>query len=181
MNSEVDINQVIEVFLQPGEFYWGDRETRIHTLLGSCVAISVWHPQRLVGGLCHIMVPHRRNRRTGEKACGRYADEAVELLLQEVKRVDPDPRNYQVKVFGGGSMHPGLNGVDSVAGRNVQAVRRLLAKNDFVIAVERSGGSLIRKLKFEIWNGTVWVQEENVSELPAHYHDEQIFADRGAG
>lgn len=174
MDNTVDIDQVIEVFLQPGEFYWGDRDTRIHTLLGSCVAISVWHPARLVGGMCHIMLPERRSRLPGERATGKYADEAIELFLEQIKRVDPDPGNYQVKIFGGGNMNPALAGPRSVAGRNIQAVHKLLAANHFKLAVERTGGSLYRKLKFEIWNGTVWALEQTVSEVPAHYRDDSV-------
>ena len=41
----------IEIFLHPGEFYFGDRHTRIRTLLGSCVSIILWHPRLLIGGM----------------------------------------------------------------------------------------------------------------------------------
>ena len=50
---------VIEIFLQPGDFYFGDRDTRIRTLLGSCVSITMWHPRLHVGGMCHFMLPER--------------------------------------------------------------------------------------------------------------------------
>src|SRR5439155_18563598 len=43
----------LEIFLQPGEWYFGDADTRIRTLLGSCVAITMWHPRRCLGGMCH--------------------------------------------------------------------------------------------------------------------------------
>ena len=49
-----------EIFLQPGEFYFGDAATRIRTLLGSCVAITLWHPARMIGGMCHYMLPNRQ-------------------------------------------------------------------------------------------------------------------------
>ncbi len=49
----------MEVFLQPGELYFGDGRTRVRTLLGSCVAIAVWHPRLRIGGLCHYMLPSR--------------------------------------------------------------------------------------------------------------------------
>jgi chemotaxis receptor (MCP) glutamine deamidase CheD len=31
-----------EVFLNPGEFHFGEGTTRISTLLGSCVSITLW-------------------------------------------------------------------------------------------------------------------------------------------
>lgn len=45
------------VTLQPGEFHFGGANTRIQTLLGSCVAITLWHPIRRIGGMCHYMLP----------------------------------------------------------------------------------------------------------------------------
>ena len=44
---------VIEIFLQPGELWFGDEQTRIRTILGSCVAVTLWHPGRRIGGMCH--------------------------------------------------------------------------------------------------------------------------------
>ena len=52
----------IDVFLQPGDFYFGEAGTRIRTLLGSCVAITLWHPILHIGGMCHIMLPERGER-----------------------------------------------------------------------------------------------------------------------
>ena len=34
-------DDILEIFLGPGEFYFGEGKTRIRTLLGSCVAIPV--------------------------------------------------------------------------------------------------------------------------------------------
>jgi Chemotaxis protein; stimulates methylation of MCP proteins len=50
---------IMEIFLQPGDWYFGDRDTRIRTLLGSCIAITIWHPRLLVGGMCHFLLPGR--------------------------------------------------------------------------------------------------------------------------
>ena len=66
---------VIDVFLQPGEFYFGEEKTRIRTLLGSCVAVTLWHPKLRIGGMCHYMLPRRPRDKAGaaEKLDGRYA------------------------------------------------------------------------------------------------------------
>ncbi len=45
------------VVLRPGDFHFGGGHTRISTLLGSCVSITLWHPRRLIGGMCHYMMP----------------------------------------------------------------------------------------------------------------------------
>ena len=52
---------VLEIFLQPGEFYWSDAFTRIRTVLGSCVALCVWHPKKNIGGMCHYILATRED------------------------------------------------------------------------------------------------------------------------
>jgi len=78
---------VIDIFLRPGDHYFTDRKnTRIRTLLGSCVSITFWHPRLLIGGMCHYMLPERGNELRAEDwhaPDGRYADEAVALLLKK--------------------------------------------------------------------------------------------------
>jgi chemotaxis protein CheD len=48
-----------ELFLHPGEYAFGDAQTRIRTLLGSCVAITFWHPVLKTGAMCHYLLPAR--------------------------------------------------------------------------------------------------------------------------
>ncbi len=38
------------VTLKAGEFHFGGGPTRISTLLGSCVSITLWHPRKRIGG-----------------------------------------------------------------------------------------------------------------------------------
>ena len=47
-----------EVYLPPGGFHFGDEDTRIRTLLGSCVAmITLWHPRFRASAACAICCP----------------------------------------------------------------------------------------------------------------------------
>jgi chemotaxis protein CheD len=93
----------IEIFLQPGDFYFGDVNTRIRTILGSCVSITIWHPTRMIGGMCHYLLPSRP-KKSDSALDGHYADEAMKMFLQEVKAARTHPAEYRVKVFGGGNM-----------------------------------------------------------------------------
>lgn len=98
--------QLVEVFLQPGEYHFGDRNTRIRTLLGSCVSVVIWHPLLLIGGMCHFLLPQRSGRHSGSTLDGRYADEALQLLLQAASAAGTRAEEYQAKLFGGGNMFP---------------------------------------------------------------------------
>lgn len=54
-----------EVILQPGELFFGKEDVVVKTLLGSCIAITLWHPEQKQGGMCHYMLPTRGNPRPG--------------------------------------------------------------------------------------------------------------------
>ena len=150
---------VIDITLAPGEFYFGGGYTRIHTLLGSCVAITMWHPEKHIGGMCHYLLPSRGlNQRLSQ---GYYADEAVELFLQAIKKVHAPSCEYEVKLFGGSNMFEALGHKSSsvnVSKSNIEIGASLLQKHGFTVKVKDVGGVRYRKIYLELWNGDVWVQ-----------------------
>lgn len=152
---------VIEVFLQPGELYFGDRHTRIRTLLGSCVSLVLWHPEKRLGGMSHFMLPTRqRGRGPGQGLDGRYGDEALARLLDEIGRSKTRPQDYSVRLFGGGNMFPGLgrNSDRHIGERNIQAARRLIQGHGLHFDGEDVGGTGHRSLIFDVWSGRVAIK-----------------------
>lgn len=151
--------QVIDIFLAPGEFYFGDQDTRIRTVLGSCVAVTLWHPARLIGGMCHYMLPSRGLKR-GSDLDGRYGDEAIQLFLDEVKRHRSHPTEYEAKVFGGGNMFPEARrgrALD-VGRRNIELGLQLLQQHRFNLKARHMAGVGHRNVVFEVWSGDVWMK-----------------------
>jgi chemotaxis protein CheD len=157
---------VIEIFLQPGDLYFGDRDTRIRTVLGSCVSMTFWHRQLLVGGMCHYMLPNRSpKRRTGQaqELDGRYADEAIDMLIKEINAVGAPCREYEVKLFGGGNMFPERsNPVRNVGIQNVEMARKLALRHGFNCVAENLGGDGHRNVIFDVWSGHVWVRHASI-------------------
>lgn len=153
---------VIEIFLQPGDLYFGDKDTRIRTVLGSCVSFTFWHPALLVGGMCHYMLPNRSLERRGMSELaldGRYADEAIALLNAEVDAVGVPHNEFLVKIFGGGNMFPDRNhSAGHVGIKNAETARWLVSRHGFNCVAEHLGGDGHRNIVFDIWNGDVWVK-----------------------
>lgn len=171
---------VIEIFLQPGEFYFGDESTRIRTLLGSCISITLWHPERRVGGMCHYMLPSRGGNRPVTPD-GRYADEVISLFLRETALAKTRPSEYEVKLFGGGDMFPhyrmkrnmsksasvpARGSVENISLRNIEVGRSLMEKHGFRIKAENVGGNGRRHIIFDIWSGHVWVRHSKETVSP---------------
>ncbi|MEQ8660180.1 MAG: chemotaxis protein CheD, partial [Gammaproteobacteria bacterium] len=152
----------------PGEFHFGDGATRIRTLLGSCVAMVLWHPLRRLGGMCHYLLPTRQAAARDAALDGRYADEALWLFMHELERTRTHPCDYQVKLFGGGHMLGGGAGDSaSVPQRNVAKARELMSAHGFRVIAQDLGGRGHRNVIFDLWSGDVWVRRNLLGDVPA--------------
>lgn len=145
------------VVLSAGDFYFGGGRIRISTLLGSCVSITLWHPRKRIGGMCHYMMTERE--RAAETALdGRYANEAFALFLHHVEQAGTRPSEYQAKLFGGANMFKNNKGSGmDVGARNVDYAHHLLDAAHIALVAEHVAGSGRRKLHFDVWSGDVWL------------------------
>lgn len=158
---------VMEIFLQPGEFYFSGRDTRIRTILGSCIAVVLWHPKLKIGGMCHYVLPGLRKARRANELDGKYADDAILMFMEELARSGTHPRDYVVKMFGGGSQFPSMAcpAAMNVADRNVEVGHRLLAHHGFRLQADHLGDTGHRNVVFDIWSGDVWVKHVSKCNL----------------
>lgn len=157
----------LEVFLNPGEHHFGDRGTRIRTLLGSCIAVTMWDPGRLVGGMCHFLVPARGKKRIGADGLdGRYGREAILMLLRDAVAADTDPGACKFKMFGGGNMFPALTAGDGydLGARNWLFVEEILGLLGHPIEAHHVGGVGHRTIAFDVWSGDVWLRHQVCSD-----------------
>ena len=146
------------LILNPGDFAFGGQETLLQTLLGSCVAITFWHPGWRIGAMCHYMLPSRPPNRSGILS-GRYAEEALEAIDDRFRALGLAPESIQTRMFGGANMFPGLTGKQpSIGDRNIEAGRSLLKSMGFALTQEDLGGCLHRRVSFLVGTGRVEVQ-----------------------
>ena len=162
----------LEIFLQPGEFYFGDGVTRIRTLLGSCVAIVLWQPQLRIGGMCHFMLPSRSHRKHEKPLDGRYADDAMQMFMQELRHTHTKPGEYRTRLVGGGQMfHQPVNlgaGID-ICARNMEAARELVKHHGFALHAQDLGGNGHRNVIFDLWSGDMWLRQ-----VPLRHHGKKL-------
>jgi len=150
-----------KVFLHPGELCFTKKRSHIHTLLGSCIAITLWHPQLHIGGMCHFTLPKYPGARSeGRKRDGRYADDVMFIFQQEASKHDTKLTDYEAKIFGGGNMmkSKGQNTEDSIGTKNATAAMTLLMKQNINILVAHVGEFGHRRIVFDTSSGSVWVR-----------------------
>ena len=154
----------IDRFLKPGEQAVGDARHRLRTLLGSCVSITLWHPQRRVGAMSHFLLPRRQRptvpgRRDALDA--RYGEDALALMVQGLARHGIDARQCVARLFGGGDMFPDRQRAPhalpsgDVGRRNGEAAHALLRKLGVPVASEHLFGAGHRRIVFDIATGEV--------------------------
>jgi chemotaxis protein CheD len=160
-------SSAIDIFLQPGEHFVGDDTFRIRTMLGSCVAITLWHRARRVGAMSHFLLANRgsTDSRCGELD-GRYGDEAVTLMTDGLTRARVPVGECQAKIFGGGNMFPGLSlgGPSSVGRTNGDAARELVRALGIRVVSESLFGVGHRNVMLDIRTGDVWVRRPGMGK-----------------
>lgn len=154
---------VREIHLNPGDLWFGGGAVRLRTVLGSCISVTLWHPWRHIGGMCHFMLPGRSRDRDAELS-GKYADEAFLIFDAEMERANTRPCDYQAKLFGGGNMFPNSSSPaqGDVGLRNLEVARELLAERGIEVGVQHVGGAGHRKLIFDVWSGDAWLSFQDL-------------------
>ena len=161
-----------KIFLHPGEFSFTEKDVHIHTLLGSCISITLWHPRFHIGGMCHFTLPtYCGVQVSNRKLSGRYADDVMQMFAQEAERRNTKLSEYEAKVFGGGNMirSEGENIDDTIGAKNSSAAMRLLMQKNIDILVMHVGEFGHRRIAFDVTTGDVGVRHigKNGERLPA--------------
>lgn len=160
--------EVTDIFLNPGELYFGGPNIRVRTLLGSCVSIILWHPKLHVGGMCHYLLASRGEKKITPGLEGKYGEDAFDILLNLSKSHFAPINEYVAKIFGGSNMFSKteksimeasfVSNSKLVGSRNIEFAKEILNKNSIKLLSENTGGISPRKVFFTIWDGEVWLE-----------------------
>jgi chemotaxis protein CheD len=158
---------ITSIFLHPGDYHFDRVGAHIRTLLGSCVAITLWHPRHRIGGMCHFLLPGR-TRASSTPFDGRYADEALLLLAEEMCAVGTAPEEYEARLYGGGNMFPAMtNSGEALIGRkNALAAKQLLNHYGIRIMAQSLEGTGYRSVEFDVASGQVKVKHKRLAVEP---------------
>lgn len=149
--------------MKPGELFFGSGSVRVRTLLGSCVAITVWHPSLRIGGMCHYLLPERSpHQPNDQRPYGYYATDAVQYFVDNAYNAGIPPDRFEVKLFGGANMFD--NPVSqykavNVARDNIERGLQLLSLRGFRVKTSDVGGHRYRNVYLDLLHGDVWVKQ----------------------
>lgn len=141
--------------LMPGQMHFGSEVSSLRTLLGSCVAVTLWHPRKRIGGMCHYLLPSR-SRRQGEPADGRYGDEAIEAMVACLRQHRTQPQEYEAHLYGGADTMPdGASMKFNVGQRNIEMGWSLIDQYGFQLQGVDVGEDVPRTVTLTLATGEV--------------------------
>jgi len=143
------------LMLMPGQMHFGPHAATLRTLLGSCLAVTLWHPQRKLGGMCHFLLP-TRSRAAAEPLDGRYGDEALEAMVKLLRATGTDPKDYQAHLYGGADTMPEGTALKfNVGERNIEQGFNLVDRYGFQIEGVDVGEDVPRTVTLTLSTGQV--------------------------
>ena len=157
------------IVIHAGDLVFGKGRRRIKTLLGSCVAITLWHPRLKYGGMCHFALAKKPQSSTGgTKPDARYADDCIHLFKKLAQERGTNLSEYKARIYGGGNMLASarleadseFSDVDRspVGDANAAQAFALLVRENVAIEEADVGEQGYRKVDFDPVSGHTRVQ-----------------------
>ena len=153
--------------LMPGQMHLGQHVASLRTLLGSCVAITLWHPQKRIGGMCHFLLPQRQ-RRNGEPPDGRYGDEALAEMVRALTALQTEPKDYVAHLYGGADTMSGVSAARfNIGERNIEQGWSLIDRYGFLLDGVDVGEDIPRTVSLTLATGVV-AMRRGTGQAPDH-------------
>lgn len=135
--------------------------------LGSCVALCAWDPKGPVAAMAHIVLPRSGNPSTSRgqdsRLDGKYADQAVPLIVKLLHDAGADPARAWWKLAGGAHVLR-VAGLPAIGEQNLAAVRVALRQCGLRLVAEDTGGPMGRTVRLRVENGQLLVRLANGEE-----------------
>ena len=127
--------------------------------LGSCIGISLYDPQRKIGGLLHIMLPDSTQARTSDNPA-KFADTGIPLMINDVIALGASRSRLVAKIAGGAQMFAFSNATDimRVGTRNAETCKQILKRNGIRVIAEDTGGNYGRTVSIDLSTGSYKVK-----------------------
>lgn len=146
------IEQIESIYLYPAALAAPNKQSIVHTILGSCVSVCLYDTIKKIGGINHYMLPFWNGQGL---ASPKYGNIAIEKLYQKIINNGCKHEHLIAKVFGGGEVLETINQHFNVGQRNILIAHEMLDQYKIKIVAESTGGKLGRKLVFNTGTGEV--------------------------
>ena len=128
--------------------------------IGSCIAVAALDLEKRIGAIAHIMLPGRSPESCVEKT--RYADDAIEEMLNLMLNAGANANDIQVCLVGAGNVLQKED--DTICEANIKSVTQLLKEKNIPIRASVLGGTKRKGVFIDIDNGRISYTTGNEKE-----------------
>ena len=121
--------------------------------IGSCVVVVLFDENCKFGGMAHIMLPGKAPEKENTVA-GRYAQNAICSLIDELTVQGVNRKNLKAVVVGGGNVLKREN--DTIGSDNLKSVSLLLKEKEIVVVANSVKGTDRKSVRFNIELGIIF-------------------------
>ena len=126
--------------------------------LGSCIGVTIYDPEAMVGGMIHCMLPlSSHNKSKSEINPCMFTDTGIVKLLKAIYDLGGSRKRLIVKAAGASNLLDD-QGLFMIGKKNHAIMRKVLWKNNILIASEDVGGSKARTLYLHMATGITIVK-----------------------
>lgn len=157
-----DLPRTMNLYLKPGGLVVADRPFLVTTILGSCVAVTLYNQRSGLGAICHAMLPEGSS-----SADFKFVDKAVGHMVNWFRGKGIANSEIEAKLFGGAVMFSGSGDPKrqiNVGMANVQMALNMLLSAGIPLVAKDIGGRRGRKILFMSNTGEVLLKRLGVDE-----------------
>jgi chemotaxis protein CheD len=108
--------------------------------------------------MAHIMLPSSKQSRSSQNRA-KFADTAIEDLIDEMEKVGASPKRLTAKIAGGAQMfNIGNSEIMRIGERNARAVIEVLGQKNVRILAQDTGGNFGRTIIFDSDSGELLIR-----------------------
>jgi chemotaxis protein CheD len=154
------MNDTIEIKMGGIEII-NDETKELKTFVGSCVAVCLFDLVSKIAGMAHVMLPKKFDgvQFTGKNDIGKYADEALSYMVNDMIQKGADPKRIKAKMAGGATIfaHESETSIFNVGSRNIAFLKQILKENNIPLVSEDTGENFGRWVRFNLHSGKMTV------------------------
>ena len=120
----------------------------VSNAIGSCIAVMMVDPAKRTGGIAHVMLPGSAATARGDDHRLRYAENAIDELLRQMKALGSEKADVTAVLAGGGNVLQRPN--DTICSMNIESVLGVLRQRGIPVAAASLGGTERRKVRIDL-------------------------------
>ncbi|NPV01399.1 MAG: chemotaxis protein CheD [Brevinematales bacterium] len=147
----MDAGGVPQYFLNPGELIFSKKPVLIKTVLGSCVAVTMYDKINKYGGMIHYLLPDSSNSIVSTK----YGDVAIPTLINKFIKEGSKKQFLEATVTGGAFIIFDESEIFFIGDRNIEIAQTILKQNEIRVVASNTGGERGRRVIFNSYTNQV--------------------------